>query len=445
MTTDGNTNRQPSPLKSVFRSLQYRNYRLFFSGQSLSLIGTWIQRVAVPWLIYSMTGSAFLLGVVGFASQIPTFILSPIAGVLTDRWDRYRILLTVQILAMFQAFVLTGLFYTDTIQVWHVIVLSVVLGLINAFDIPARQALVVDLVEDKADLGNAIALNSSMVNSARLVGPSVAGILIASAGEGACFLLNGVSYIFVITTLLLMRVNREMVRARTRHILHELKEGFSYTFGNVPIRAIILLLALMSLMGIPYAVLMPVFAKEILKGGSHTYGFLMGASGLGAFSGAIYLASRKSVLGLGRILPLSAGMFGLGLIIFAMSRFFWLSLILMVITGLGMMLQIAAGNTIVQTIVDDDKRGRVMSIYAMAFVGTAPFGSFLAGSAASVIGAPATLVIGGAACFAGALVFAGNLKGLRERVRPVYVRLGILPEIADGIRTASDGIVPPTE
>jgi MFS family permease len=435
----------PGRMQIIFRSLHYRNYRLFFGGQSLSLIGTWIQRIAVPWLVYKMTGSAFLLGIVGFAGQIPTFFLSPIAGVLTDRWNRYHILLTVQILAMVQAFILTILFFTGVIQIWHIIVLSVVLGLVNAFDIPSRQALVIDLVENKEDLGNAIALNSSMVNSARLVGPSIAGLLIASAGEGACFLLNGISYLFVIATLLMIRVNITKCDSPKHRIFHELREGFSYTFRNIPIRAIILLLALASLMGLPYAVLMPIFAKTILKGGSHIYGFLMGASGLGAFTGAIYLASRKSVLGLGRILPLSAGMFGLGLILFALSRYFWLSMVLMVVVGLGMMLQIAVGNTIIQTIVDDDKRGRVMSIYAMAFVGMMPIGSFLAGSAASIIGAPETLVIGGMACILGAVVFARKLNELRKLVRPVYQSLGILPEIASGIQTATEASMPPPD
>lgn len=437
--TSQNPTTEPSAIKTVFRSLKYRNYRLFFSGQSLSLIGTWIQRLAIPWLVYQLTDSAFLLGVVGFAAQVPIFLLSPLAGVLTDRWDRYRILLTVQVLAMIQAFILTALYFTHTIQVWHIIVLSICLGLINAFDIPSRQALVVDLVEKKEDLGNAIALNSSMVNGARLLGPSVAGLLIAWAGEGACFLLNGISYLFVITTLLMMRVNPRPKRAIIPHVFHELKEGFVYTFRNVPIRAIILLLALVSLMGMPYAVLMPVLAKDILHGGSHTFGFLMGASGFGAFTGAIFLASRRTVVGMGKLLPLSAAVFGLGLVALALSRWFWLSLALMVVIGLGMMLQIAVGNTIVQTIVDDDKRGRVMSLYSMAFVGTAPFGSFIAGSVASVLGVPITLVIGGLMCAVGAAVFASRLKTLRKIVRPIYVRLGILPEIAEGIQVAADG------
>ncbi len=430
-------------LKIVFRSLRYRNYRLFFGGQSISLIGTWIQRIAVPWLVYRLTGSAFLLGLVGFASQIPVFLLAPFAGVLTDRWNRYHILIACQILAMIQALTLGFLFFIGAIEIWHIVVLSIFLGFINAFDMPARQAFVVEMVEKREDLGNAIALNSSMVNSARLLGPSVAGILIAATGEGICFLLNGLSYLFVIASLLMMKVNFSKGETQDTQVLQGLREGFSYAFGFAPIRYIILLLGLVSLMGMPYAVLMPVFAKEILHGGSHTFGFLMGASGIGALIGALYLASRRSVLGLGKIIPLSAGIFGSGLIAFSLSRFFLLSLALMLLTGLGLIMQMASSNTILQTIVDDDKRGRVMSFYMMAFVGTAPFGSLLAGGLASSLGAPNTLMIGGTAAVLGALVFASKLSEIKEMVRPIYVRLGIVPEVASGIQTATELSVPP--
>ena len=418
-------------LKVIFRSLRYRNYRLFFGGQSISLIGTWIQRIAMPWLVYRMSGSAFL-----FAS---------FAGVLSDRLNRYHILITTQVLAMVQALVLAALFFSSRLQVNHIVILSIILGCINAFDIPARQALVKDLVEKKEDLGNAIALNSSMVNAARLVGPSIAGVLIASVGEGVCFLLNGLTYIFVIVSLLFMKLKPWKRVNIQSNIFTDLKEGFSYTFGFAPIRSIILLLALISLMGMPYAVLMPVFAKEILHGGAHTYGFLMGASGIGALTGAIFLASRRGVIGFGKIIPLSAGLFGLGIIVFSLSRFFLLSLAMMVAAGFGMMLQMASGNTIIQTIVDDDKRGRVMSIFAMAFIGTMPFGSFLAGSIASLIGAPNTLLIGGTLCVTGAVVFGRKLAELKKIVRPIYVRLGIIPEVAEGISTASELSVPPED
>lgn len=442
----GNNENKPIGLKIIFRSFQYRNYRLFFSGQSISLIGTWIQRIATPWLVYNLTGSAFLLGVVGFAGQIPTFVIAPFAGVLTDRWNRYHILIATQIAAMIQALILAFLYLTGTIEVWHIILLSIFLGCVNAFDIPARQSFVVEMVEKKEDLGNAIALNSSMVNGARLLGPSIAGMLIAFTGEGICFLLNGLSYLFVIVSLLFMKVAPRKINNKNSSVLKELKEGFNYAIGFAPIKYIILLLGLVSLMGMPYTILMPVFAKEILHGGSHTFGFLMGASGLGALIGALYLASRRSVLGLGKIIPLAAGIFGFGLITFSLSRFFLLSLTLMIITGLGMMLEMASSNTLLQTIVDDDKRGRVMSFYTMAFMGTAPFGSLLAGWLANIMGTPNTILVGGIFCILGALIFARKLPELRKIIRPIYVRLGfIAPEVSSGIQTATELTVPPEE
>jgi MFS family permease len=413
-------------LKNTFRSLKYRNYRLYFYGQSVSLIGTWIQRITTPWLVYHLTNSAFLLGLVGFAGQIPTFLIAPFAGVFTDRWNRYHLLIITQIAAMVQAFLLAYLYLNGSIQVWHVVVLSVFLGIVNAFDVPVRQSFVIEMVENKEDLGNAIALNSSMVNGARLFGPSIAGMLIAFTGEGICFLLNGVSYLFVIASLLMMKISPRKVVSSQKHVLTELKEGFRYTFGFAPIRYLILLLALVSLVGMPYTVLMPVFAKEILHGGSHTFGFLMGASGMGALLGAFFLASRRNAVGLDRVIPIAAATFGAGLIAFSFSRFFLLSLALMVFVGLGMMLQMASTNTILQTIVDDDKRGRVMSFYTMAFMGTAPFGSFIAGSLATKIGAPNTLVVGGIACVLGTLVFVRYLPKLQKGVKPIYIRLGLL-------------------
>ena len=438
MISEKNKRNQSTGLKTIFRSLQYRNYRLFFSGQSISLIGTWIQRIAMPWLVYRLSDSSFLLGVVGFAGQIPTFLLAPFAGVLSDRWNRYHILIVTQILSMVQALILASLFFSGAIRVSHIVILSILLGCINAFDVPSRQAFVIEMVENSEDLSNAIALNSSMVNGARLLGPSIAGILIASTNEGMCFLLNSISYLFVVASLILMRVKPRKRENKNSNVLIALKEGFSYTFNFEPIKLIILLLALISLMGMPYAVLMPVIAKEILHGDSFTFGFLMGASGVGALMGGIYLASRRNVLGLEKIIPLSASVFGLGLITFSLSRVFLLSSILMVVTGLGMMLQMASSNTIIQTVVDDDKRGRVMSIYAMAFLGTAPFGSFLAGSMASVLGAPNTLIIGGIFCVLGAIIFARNLPELSKLVRPIYVRLGIIPEVAKGIQSATE-------
>jgi MFS family permease len=423
-------------LKNTFRSFNYRNFRLFFYGQSISLIGTWIQRITTPWLVYHMTNSAFLLGLVGFAGQIPTFLIAPFAGVLTDRWNRYHILIMTQIAAMVQALILAFLYLNGTIQVWQIVVLSVFLGIVNAFDVPARQSFVVEMVDKKEDLGNAIALNSSMVNGARLIGPSIAGMLIAFTGEGVCFLLNGLSYLFVIASLLFMKITPRDINKQNKKVLKEMKEGFIYTFGFAPIKYIILLLALVSLVGMPYSVLMPVFAKEVLHGGSHTFGFLMGASGLGALLGALYLASRKNVLGLDKLIPLAAGTFGFGLIAFSLSRYFLLSLGLMVFIGLGMMLQMASSNTILQTVVDDDKRGRVMSFYTMAFMGTAPFGSFLAGILATSLGAPNTLLVGGATCIVGAVIFTRQLPRLKEAVRPVYVRLGYIAEVSPAVPPA---------
>jgi MFS family permease len=403
-------------LQETFRSLKYRNYRLFFGGQSISLIGTWIQRIATPWLVYDLTKSVFLLGLVGFIGQIPTFLLAPFAGVLSDRWNRYRIMIITQVLAMLQALILAWLVATGTVRVWHVIVLSGFLGCINAFDIPARQSFVLEMVDKKEDLSNAIALNSSMVNGARLLGPSLAGILIAATGEGICFFLNALSYLFVIWSLLLMKISPRTDDGNHKSLLAELTEGVVYTFGFAPIRNIILLLTLISLMGMPYAVLMPVFAKEILAGGSHTFGFLMGASGLGALMGALYLASRKDNTGIEKIIPLAAGVFGIGLVSFSFSRYYPLSLLLMVVSGIGMMLQMATSNTVLQIIVDDDRRGRVMGFYAMAIMGTAPFGSLLAGSLAKIIGAPHTLMAGGLCCIAGALLFAARLSQITRTV-----------------------------
>jgi MFS family permease len=427
MHTPGNNylSRPLNGLKNTFRSLQYPNYRLFFGGQSISLTGTWIQRIAMPWLVYHLTGSVVLLGVVGFAGQIPTFLLASYAGVITDRRNRYHILIATQILAMLQALTLALFYFLGIIEVWHILVLSVMLGIINAFDAPARQSFVIEMVERKQDLGNAIALNSSMVNGARLIGPSVAGVLIATTGEGICFLINGLSYLVVIASLLGMKVTPRVIAKKSTRVIQELKEGFHYTFGFAPVKSIILLLALVSLMGMPYNVLMPVFAKDVLHGGSHTFGFLMAATGLGAITGAMYLASRKSVDGLERLIPAAASVFGLGLIAFSQSRLFWLSMILMVLTGLGMMLTMASSNTIIQTVVDDSKRGRVMSFYTMALMGTAPFGSLFAGAVAKAVGTPLTLAIGGTAVTAGAILFARRLPKIQEGIFPVYRKMGI--------------------
>ncbi|HEY6475170.1 MAG TPA: MFS transporter [Polyangia bacterium] len=437
--------RAVKPLRTIGRALRHRNYRLFFAGQGVSLIGTWLTRVATSWLVYRLTGSALILGVVGFAGQIPTFFLAPIAGVWVDRWNRHRVLVVTQVLAMVQSALLAALAWSGRPTVAGIAALSVFQALINAFDMPARQAFVVQMVEDRADLPNAIALNSSMVNAARLIGPSVAGILIAFFGEGWCFAIDAASYLAVIASLLAMRIAPRPAAPRTTRVTAELVEGLRYVVGHMPIRSVLLLLAIVSLMGMPYTVLMPVVATSVLHGGAHTLGFLMAASGAGALAGALYLASRTSVLGLGRVIGISAVMFGVSLIGFALSDALWLSLALMVPTGMGMMVQMAASNTVVQTLVDEDKRGRVMSFFAMAFFGTVPFGSLLAGSLAQRIGAPRTIGLGGIVCLVGAALFFRVLPEVRRHARPTYQRLGILPEVAEGLRSASQPPITPED
>lgn len=421
----------------MFRSLQYRNYRLFFTGQSISLIGTWMQRIALPWLVYHMTGSAFLLGLVGFAGQIPTFLLSPVAGVIIDRFSRYKVLLITQILSLVQASVLAVLALTGVIQIWHIVLLSVIFGCINAFDTPSRHSFVIEMVEKKEVLGNAIALNSLMFNGARLIGPSIAGVMLATTGEGVCFLINAISYIFVIGSLLMMHIPKKEFPRKETKILKELKEGFNYTFGFQPIKHLILLLAVVNLMGASYQVLMPVFAKEVLHGGSDIYGFLMAAAGFGALIGAAYLASRESVLRLGRIIPTAATVFGAGLVALAFTNIIPVTIGLMFIIGLGLMLNSASCNTILQTITEDQMRGRVMSFYTMAIMGTAPFGSLLAGSLAKLIGTQYAILIGGVSCIAGALVFYKKLPRLKTLVKPIYDRLALNPQAEAGIHISS--------
>ncbi len=426
-----------SGIKFVLRALDSRNYRLFFGGQGISLIGTWMQRIAQSWLVYRLTDSVFLLGLVGFSTQIPTFLLAPLAGVIVDRRNRYHILIVTQILATIQALILAILVLTDYVQVWHIIVLGVILGLINAFDMPSRQSLLVEMIERREDLSNAIALNSTMVNGARLIGPTIAGLMISAVGEGACFMFNAVSFFAVILALLAMRFKGATIMKHGSRVLADFMEGFKYSFGFPPIRAILLLLALVSLMGMPYAVLMPVFARDILHGGPHTLGFLMGSAGTGALVGALYLASRKTVLGLEKVIGLAAGTFAAGLVLFSLSRYQLLSMVLLFFVGMGMMLQMAASNTILQTIVDDDKRGRVMSFYAMSFFGMAPLGSLMAGGLGSRIGTPNTVMLGGICCIIGTLFFIYRLPALRKWIRPIYIKKGILPEVAAGLDAAN--------
>lgn len=431
-------------LSNMFRTLRYRNFRIFFIGQNVSLVGTWMQQIAMSWLVYRITNSALLLGVVAFSSQIPTFILSPLGGVAADRFDRRKLLIITQGLSAAQALIMAALTLTGAIHVWHIVVLGIVLGCINSFDIPARQSFLVEMVERKENLGNAIALNSLMFNASRLIGPSIAGLVIALFQEGICFLLNGVSFFAVLCSLFLMRI--KPIRPpgsspRRAAVLEEMKEGFKYVFGFEPIRLILLLLSIISIMGMSYVVLMPVFARDILKGGPETLGFLMASGGLGAITATIYLASRKSIVGLGRLIPSSATVFAVGIILFSLSRTLWISMAVLAVSGFGMMTNMAACNTILQTVSDDDKRGRVMSFYTMSFMGMAPIGSLAAGALAGKIGVTATLIIGSAICIAASAFFASKLPVIKKLIHPIYRKIGIIPEMASGINTASELIV----
>jgi MFS family permease len=408
------------------RALASRNYRLFFGGQTVSLVGTWITRVATSWLVYRLTGSVFLLGVVSFCGQIPTLLLAPFAGVIVDRSDRHRILVVTQVLSMLQSVALAALTFAGRITVTDVLVLQVAQGIINAFDTPARQSFIVELVEDRSDLPNAIALNSSMVNASRIIGPSIGGIVIAAVGEGWCFTVDAISYLAVIASLFAMRITQRTLPSRDTRMLDELRVGFRYVSRFAPVRSALLLLSLISIMGMPYTVLMPAIAANLLHGGPHTLGFLMTASGVGALGGALYLASRRSVLGLGRAMVMSSAAFGIGLVAFSFTRVLWLSLLVLPIVGAGMMVTMAAANTVIQTIVDESLRGRVMAFYTMAFLGTAPIGSLIAGVAADRIGPTNTIMAGGLCCVLAAAWFGFRLPELRVLVRPIYIERGVI-------------------
>jgi len=417
----------PTGVFRIWRALRHRNFRLFFGGQSISLIGTWMTRIATSWLVYKLTSSPLLLGVVGFAGQIPTFLIAPFAGVWVDRLDRRRVLVVTQVLAMLQSLALAVLTLSGYINIYEIIALSAFQGLINAFDMPGRQAFLVQMVEDKRDLGNAIALNSSMVNMARLIGPSLAGGVIALFGTGYCFLVDGLSYLPVV------------IPDTAAPMFEQLKEGWEYVAKSTPIRTILSLFAIINLMGWPFTVLMPVFALKILHGGAHTLGFLMGAVGVGALISAYSLAVRPNVRGLLKMIPISSGIFGLALIVFGVSKIFWVSVLILLFCGFGMMQQMAASNTIIQTIVEEDKRGRVMSYYTAAFVGMAPFGSLLAGTLAASFGAASTVIVSGVCCLAGALWFATQMKAVRKAMRPIYVDLGIVPPAVNAVLQDSGG------
>jgi MFS family permease len=404
----------------VLRALAHRDFRLFFGGQLVSLIGTWMQSVARSWLVYRLTGSSVLLGLVGFAGQIQVFLLAPLGGSLADARSRHRIVIATQTAAMLLALALAGLTLAGRVQLWHIFAMASLLGIVNAFDIPARQSFLVQLV-GRNDLMNAIALNSSMFNGARIVGPAIAGVLVAAIGEGWCFFLNGVSYLAVLSGLLMMHPRPQPARAPDETPLGRIVEGFVFVARTAPIRALLLLLGLVSLSGMPYAVLMPVFADRTLHAGARGLGVLMGASGLGALLGALTLASRRDVRGLGRWIVWATGSFGVGLIAFSLSDRFWLSTALLVPVGFAMIVQTAASNTLIQAMVPDELRGRVMSLYSMMFMGMAPFGALLAGLLAGRFGAPAAVAAGGAACIVGAIAFGLKLPELRISARPLLI------------------------
>jgi MFS family permease len=389
-------------------------------------MGTWMQRVALNWWVYRVTHSALALGWVGFAGQIPALLLAPLAGAVVDRWDRHRLLLVTQALAMLQALVLAWLVLADIATLGQVVGLSALLGAINAVDMPTRQALMVDLVDQQEDLGNALALNSMLINGARLVGPTIAGLLIVSMGEGRCFLLNGLSYLAILAAVWAMRLPPRPAAAPRASVLVEAHAGVRYAWGYTPIRAILLLVSAANLLGMPYQVLLPVFATDVLHGDAHTLGVLTAASGVGAILGALYMASRGSVLGLGRVLVLSTCLFGLGLAGLSLARHGVVAMLALVGASGGMMVLTTASNTVLQTIVDEEQRGRVMSFYTMAFLGTAPLGNLVAGAVAAQLGAPQAVRIGGMGCLLGALVFARYLPALREMIRPIYTNLGLI-------------------
>jgi MFS family permease len=424
-------------LRSMVRAFRHRNFRLYFGGQSISLIGTWVQQVALGWTIYELTHSSLLLGVVSFAGQLPLFVVTPFAGVLVDRWNRHRTLIVTQALSMLQAFALAWVVSMHMLNVWNLVGLNLFAGIILAIDLTARQAFIVDMVGSGHDLPNAVALNAFVINGGRMLGPAIAGLLLTIVTPAVCFFLNAISYVPVIVALFAMRVKKHVQLGGQGRPIDDLIEGVRHSLGFPPIRAVLLLVALVSLLGMPYAVLMPIFAAEVLHGGAHTLGLLMTAPGIGALLGTIYLASRKTIRGAGIRVVAGAITFGAGLIALGVVHSLPLALIALGFVGLGMIVQLATSNTVLQTIVDDDKRGRVMSLYTMAVMGMTPFGSILGGALAHVIGVPTTFFIGGAICVGGAILFATKIRVLRPMVLPIYARKGIIPEIATGLQNAS--------
>lgn len=434
------SNRQSGALRwqAAGRALRHRNFQLFFGGQLISLVGTWMQTVAQSWLVYRLTGSGFELGAVGFASQIPVFLFAPLGGIVADRKNRQQVVIATQAASMVLAFILAALTLSHQVKVWHVFVLAALLGVVNAFDIPGRQSFLVDMV-GKDDLMNAIALNSSMFNGARVVGPAVAGVLVARLGEGWCFFANAVSYIAVIIGLMLMKVHAPGRVAETTSPWEHIVEGFQFVNRTAPIRALLILLGLVSITGMPYVVLMPIFADRILHSGGQEFasmigshdlgavrlGILMGASGVGALLGALTLAVRTGVKGLGKWVTFCCAGFGLSLILFAISKSFWLSVFLLLPVGYFIMLQMASSNTLIQVMVPDALRGRVMAVYSMMFMGMAPLGALLGGALSDRLGAQMTVALGGVVSLAGAWWFGVQLPKIRAEARRLIMAQGM--------------------
>ena len=421
------TSRAGSSVSHAWRALQHRNFKLFFFGQSISVVGTWMTRVATSWLVYQLTHSALLLGLVSFSGQIVSFALGPLAGVWVERLNRRKLLVWTQAAAAVQSLALAALALAHVITLSEIIALTAFQGLINAFDMPGRQSFLVQMVDDRNDLSNAIAINSSMANGARLIGPAIAGLVIGATSEGWCFLIDGVSYLAVIASLLMMRIEPLDIQRNATSMLEQMREGWDYVRTVRPIRTILLLFALLSLMGYSYAVLLPIFAAQVLHGGAYTLGWLTTASGIGALTSGLSLAVRKSVVGLTRMLQIAAATLGGALMLFGLSHVLWLSLALMVLVGFGLMQGAAISNTIIQSLVPEDKRARAMSYYTMAFFGAAPFGSLLAGALAHRIGAPYTVILTGAFCIVGSLWFTLELPKVRAVMRPIYQQKGLLP------------------
>ena len=414
-------------ISHAWRALRHRNFRLYFAGQGISVIGTWMTRLATSWLVYQLTHSALLLGIVSFSGQIVSFGLGPLAGVVVERLNRRRMLVWTQAAASVQSLALAALTLGRIINLHEIIALTVMQGVIDAFDMPGRQSFLVQMVEDRNDLSNAIAINSSMANGARLIGPAIAGVVIAAVGEGWCFLIDGVSYFAVIASLLMMRLPRAEARAPGSSMLEQMWEGWEYVRTSRPIRTILLLFTLSTLLGRPYNVLLPVFAGRVFHGGATTLGWLTGAAGIGALASGISLAARRSISGLTRMLQIAAGVLGAGLILLGVSRTLWVSLGLMVLIGFGLLQGAAVSNTIIQSLVTDDKRARVMSYYTTAFFGGAPFGSLLAGVLAHRIGAPYTVMVTGTLLIASALWFTLELPKIKPDMRQIYREKGMLP------------------